>query len=404
MSSPPRTQSLPIIRIVSTRTMDEDCFNTMGEVDEVKLPSRFQAESQEEDELLRLRLQLQAESAASRGNDSTKSLQHTMTCECPDSRVSAQQALIGLATVPDTATHFGNERVLRRFPTAPQRSKPSIQPLKLQMNDEDEEAFVDLKTNGTSQSSSSQSLFCGIPSSCDPSPPNNSNFRTPGIEMQGSFRTLFEPINDKARKFFGSTVRSPEDDGTSSAVTEPFDNRSLQRNGTWASALSVQDYFGSWTSGKDKRDNTPTSVTQVPGQSAVSLMASKDEEWDTNQIADRLEQSLNLTTIYEQDQNEDGVSSEDACYGEASTPQMIFDHTESLAPQHESAHIMPNISRTKFATNEIPVVVKTKNLRPSSPVPKDSFWEDLLAEGIVEREDFSACSSGFGIEIVNAED
>uniref|UniRef100_A0A7S3P425 Uncharacterized protein n=1 Tax=Amphora coffeiformis TaxID=265554 RepID=A0A7S3P425_9STRA len=396
--SPPRTQSLPIIRIVSTRANDEDRLDIMGETEseEANLHPRVQMESQEEDELLRLRMQLHAESA-SRKHYSTSSLQHNHTIEYTNSRVSAQQSLIGLPTVPDTATRFENERVFRRFTTAPQRLKSSMmQPVKLHMDEEDEEAFVNNKPNGTSQAPSSQSLFCGIPVSCDPSPPSNDS-RTPGIEMQDSFRTLFEPINNKARQLFGGSVRPADNDGAS-AVTEPFDNRSLQRNGTWATAFSVQDYLGAWNLGKDKPSGTPTSVANVAAL-PVSPIASRDEEWDTSQIADRMEQSLATS---EQERYEDGVSSEDACYGETPPARV---HSESLPSQHQPpCATSSNDSSTKCAAPEQPVALKTKNFRSTSPIPGDSFWEDLLAEGIIEREDFSACSSGFGIEIVNAED
>ena len=403
MPSPKRTQSMPIIRIVSTRANDEECLGTTGETEQVNLQPRVQMESEEEDELLRLRMQLQAESE-SRKHYSTISVQHNYNIEYVNSRVSAQQSQIGFPTVPDTATHFENERVLRRFPTAPQRPKTAMQPLQLHIDDEDVKPFVKNETNGTPEASKSQSLFCGIPVSCDPSPPKNndsSSQTTPGIEMQDSFRTLFEPINDKARKFFGgASVRSSEhDDGASSAVTEPFNNRSMQRNGTWASAFS----FGAWNLPKDKSDDNPTSVTQVPGLPA-SPLPSQDEEWDTSQIADRMEQSLILTTVSEQDRYEDGVSSEDAYYGDGEILpiRVALAQSESSPSQHRPTIV--NDLCTKFAATEQPVVVKTKNLRTTSPEPGDSFWEDLLAEGIIEREDFSACSSGFGIEIVNAED
>ena len=56
--------------------------------------------------------------------------------------------------------------------------------------------------------------------------------------------------------------------------------------------------------------------------------------------------------------------------------------------------------RTKFAATELPnSFVKTKKLL-EKPDESD-FWEDLLEEGVIDPEDLSETSSGFGIEIVN---
>lgn len=402
--TPSRTQSMPLIRIITTRTDQEEYAQDILDV-----MDKMQMESQEEDELLRLRLQLQAESA-SRKFYSTSSLHHASTSDNADSsRVSAQRSLSGPPVVPDTATDFTNERVLRRFPTPPPRPKSSVHPLRLYMEEEEEyEALPKTDSNKASTASSSQRLFCGIPASCNPSSKPKSESPVPGIEMQHSFRTLFEPINDKARRLFGSSSRTLDDDGASSAVTEPFDNRSLQRNGTWTSTFSVQEYLNGWNlSTKEKRGDTPTSVAQVPGQT-IRAVADKDVQWDTDHLADRMEQSLRISSIAEPDMSNDGISSEACVFPvedvDASPVPVSVRRAENMPFEYQLAHDSKDF-RTKYASSGWPAEqITKKDRRTTSPVPGDSFWEELLAEGVVEQEDFSACSGGFGIEVVNMDD
>ena len=142
-------------------------------------------------------------------------------------------------------------------------------------------------------------------------------------------------------------------------------------------------------------------------------MASADEMdpgWDANNIVQRMEESLKMVpaTILEED-NATASTSKDAtnCSGptiESTIPQipsfcMSTDPTPKKTPKH---------LRTKFASDIPKEVVKTKPVAAKNfrkPSQNDTFWEDLLAEGVIDHEDLStAASSGVGIEIVNVDE
>lgn len=408
-----RSQSLPAIRIVTTFADEEEEEPSMRRLN--LHPSRRQHECQEEDELQRLRAQIKADTQ--KKIYSMSALQHEHDAafarvnsgddeDASPSRVTAQRAIAGPPTVPDSATFVEQERVMRRFQTTPTKRPSPFQPVQLHLEmEEEEEQTSSPNAPQPKPAETTSRLFCGLPDCA----PKDSKGNIPGIEMQESFRSMFEPLNDRARQFFGKAKE--QEDGTASAITEPFDNRTLQRNQTWT---SVQDYIvGSWSFQRDiNPKDTPTSVTHVPGET-VSPVASADEmdpDWDAKNIAQRMEDSLKMVppTILEED-NATAATSKDATNSSGPTIESTIPQIPSFCMSSEPPpKKTPKHLRTKFASDIPKEGVETKPAATKifrKPSQNDTFWEDLLAEGVIDREDLStAASSGVGVEIVNVDE
>lgn len=423
MESPQRTQSLPIIRIITERA-DESIYNTQQ-------PEQYRPPKRGDDELEKLRAQIQAEESSTRKYYSASSLQFPYQpsgdttsqvdeSSSSSSRVTAQQIVTGPPTVPDTATRIENERVLRRFPTAPVRRSP-VRPLQLHVEMEDEDEAEEAEQNPQADAgaaaaatasqpkaaSSTDRYLCGV--KVEQCSFGEEPLYTPGIEMKDSFASLFEPINDRARKLFaksqegsggGGTAAAAEESFISdaaSAVTELFDNRSLHRASTWGTSFSFQDYLGymekAWRSSPGDDQNKPTTpstvATSSPNVPGDSISPMPSYEWDAEEIADRMEDSLNITQVMEPVAEENEESS---CYftgatEHSSTARVPFCRAESLPSPATKESI-----RTKFAV-EIPNPFKKtrkflrKQLSGVGTASKDDFWSDLLEEGVIEVSD-----------------